>query len=64
MLFLLFLKKPQLFECVLFLKKINFPAKNDTLKQNKAPDVDEIKISRNDKLVVASAMDAANKNLI
>ncbi|MBL6872173.1 MAG: hypothetical protein ISQ95_06200 [Flavobacteriales bacterium] len=47
----------------MFLKKINFPAKNDTLKQNKAPDVDEIKISRNDKLVVASAMDAANKNL-
>ena len=45
-------------------KKIALAVKKNTLKQKIAPNVDESKISKKFKFVVASAMDAANKNLI
>ena len=44
-------------------KKIALAIKKNTLKQKTAPNVDESKISKKFKFVVASAMDAANKNL-
>jgi hypothetical protein len=41
-----------------------FEIKKNKLKQNKAPAVVIIKISLKDKEVVASAIEAANKNLM
>tara|TARA_B100001027_G_scaffold199236_1_gene157838 strand:- start:926 stop:1069 length:144 start_codon:yes stop_codon:yes gene_type:complete len=43
--------------------KIDLEMKKKTLKQKTAPRVDETNISGKLKLVVTSAMDAANKNL-
>jgi hypothetical protein len=42
---------------------IDLEMKKKTLKQKTAPRVDETKISVKFKLVVTSAMEAANKNL-